>query len=101
MIDLSNSSAWSKTDVQSEMRKLEMMYHPYNIGELMQKTSRAIKFSLFETTQEAAYNIGRMLLIGDSSHPMVPYAGQGTIYYYSIISYAGDFFFIFHFKIFI
>ncbi|KAI8920295.1 hypothetical protein DFJ77DRAFT_546374 [Powellomyces hirtus] len=70
---------WSNDDVNHEMRRLRESYHPYDVNELMDKTTRAIKFGLFETTLPGAYTNGsRIFLLGDSAHPMVPYAGQGA-----------------------
>jgi salicylate hydroxylase len=66
--------------VESDWREAAQAYagwHP-TLAELFSRTERCYKWALYDREPLARWSQGRVTLLGDSAHPMLPYLAQGA-----------------------
>ncbi|MEA2905311.1 MAG: hypothetical protein QOI12_2698 [Alphaproteobacteria bacterium] len=69
--------SWS---VESDWREAAKAFAGWNplLGELFSRTERCYKWALYDRDPLPGWTQGRVTLLGDSAHPMLPYLAQGA-----------------------
>ncbi|MEA2987301.1 MAG: hypothetical protein QOG83_12 [Alphaproteobacteria bacterium] len=69
--------SWS---VESDWREAAKAFAGWNplLGELFSRTERCYKWALYDRDPLPRWTQGRVTLLGDSAHPMLPYLAQGA-----------------------
>jgi salicylate hydroxylase len=68
--------SWKTEGDPAEVRALYADWHPI-VRELMSRTTRMYKWALFDRDPLPAWGRGRISLLGDAAHPMLPSNSQG------------------------
>jgi salicylate hydroxylase len=69
--------SWKTYGNHDEVLRTYGQWHP-SIGTLISKTTELYKWAVFERDPLPRWTSGRVTLLGDSSHPMLPYLAQGA-----------------------
>ena len=69
--------SWKTEGNPAEVMQTYAEWHPA-VNELISKTGRLYKWALFDREPLARWSTGRITLLGDSAHPMLPYLAQGA-----------------------
>ncbi|KAJ1558855.1 hypothetical protein HK096_001310 [Nowakowskiella sp. JEL0078] len=80
---LAKNEEFTDTEVNETIDKFKDRWFPYvknsKFGDVMDGSKRIIKVGLSGYAYDKVHGFGgKLLLIGDASHPMVPFAGQGA-----------------------
>jgi salicylate hydroxylase len=68
--------SWKTFASPAEVLRTYEQWHP-SIATLISKTTQLYKWAVFERDPLTQWTSGRATLLGDSSHPMLPYLAQG------------------------
>jgi salicylate hydroxylase len=69
--------SWKIHGNHDEVLRTYEHWHP-SIGALISKTEQLYKWAVFDREPLPQWSSGRITLLGDSSHPMLPYLAQGA-----------------------
>ncbi|MEC7491044.1 MAG: FAD-dependent monooxygenase [Pseudomonadota bacterium] len=69
--------SWTHECDRSEIMETYARWNPDLLG-LIQSSEKYYKWALYDRDPLAKWTIGRVTLLGDSVHPMLPYLGQGA-----------------------
>jgi salicylate hydroxylase len=69
--------SWKTEGNPAEVMQTYKDWHPA-VSELIAQTGRLYKWALFDREPLAQWSTGRITLLGDSAHPMLPYLAQGA-----------------------
>jgi salicylate hydroxylase len=69
--------SWKTEGDPAEVMQTYKDWHPA-VSELIAQTGRLYKWALFDREPLAQWSTGRITLLGDSAHPMLPYLAQGA-----------------------
>lgn len=69
--------SWSAEGDPSEMRATYMAIGEPRIKEVLSKVTRCFKYGIFARNPSTQWGRGRIQLVGDAAHPMLPDAAQG------------------------
>lgn len=69
--------SWKTEGKPEEVMQTYADWHPA-VNELIAKTGRLYKWALFDREPLPQWSTGRITLLGDSAHPMLPYLAQGA-----------------------
>jgi salicylate hydroxylase len=71
------AESWSARGDRDEVLRLFADWHP-QVRELIAGTEQVFKWALFDRTPLETWTRGRVTLLGDAAHPMLPYLAQGA-----------------------
>ena len=69
--------SWTAESSPAELAEAFKGWHP-NVVELLGKTDRVFKWGLFDRDPMQTWSKGRVTLLGDAAHPMLPFLSQGA-----------------------
>jgi salicylate hydroxylase len=69
--------SWKIEGDKEEVLQTYANWHP-SINQLVKNTNRLYKWALFDRDPLPQWTRGRITLLGDSAHPMLPYLAQGA-----------------------
>ena len=73
----SRNESWSSRGDLSQLRQAFAGFHP-QVQSVLQACPEVYKWALYEREPLAQWAKGRVVLMGDACHPMVPYMAQGA-----------------------
>ena len=71
------SEAWKYEGGRDELVERYRRWHP-TVRELIGKTDRFLKWALLDRDPLPKWSVGRVTILGDAAHPMLPYLAQGA-----------------------
>jgi salicylate hydroxylase len=72
-----HEESWSARGDRDEVLRLFAGWHP-EVRELIAGTEQVFKWALFDRPPLDTWTRGRVALLGDAAHPMLPYMAQGA-----------------------
>lgn len=75
--DAWSEESWSARGCREDVQALFADWHPQVQG-LIERTDSVFKWALFEREPLVTWTRGRVTLLGDAAHPMLPYMAQGA-----------------------
>jgi len=69
--------SWTDRGDIAEARRCYAGWHPL-IHDILGAVDETFKWALFDRTPLPAWSVGRVTLLGDACHPMLPYLAQGA-----------------------
>jgi salicylate hydroxylase len=72
-----HEESWSARGDREEVLRLFAGWHP-QVRELISQTEQVFKWALFDRPPLETWTRGRVTLLGDAAHPMLPYMAQGA-----------------------
>ena len=73
----SRNESWSSRGDLSQLRQAFAGFHP-QVQSVLQACPEVYKWALYEREPLTQWARGRVVLMGDACHPMVPYMAQGA-----------------------
>lgn len=70
--------SWTETAEISDVLRPFTGWHP-QIQAIIEKTNMPFAWALFDREPLSKWSVGRVTLLGDACHPMLPYMGQGAV----------------------
>lgn len=69
--------SWNDRGDITEARRYYAGWHP-QVHEILGAVDETFKWALFDRTPLSRWSVGRVTLLGDACHPMLPYLAQGA-----------------------
>ena len=69
--------SWSAPGDPARLRREFEGWDP-RIGEVLQQVDKTFRWALYDREPLATWSTGRLTLLGDAAHPMLPHLGQGA-----------------------